>query len=302
MTLRHAMFHVAIAAMAIAHGTTAAKDVDPPLELAPTTGWQADFADESCALRRNFGDGKDEVSLEFRQFSPGVWFQVAVASPTLGMWVRSPQSYFLPDQPEDKPVEVLFNQGVTTSDGGKGLIVVSSLLTHENRATARSFEDTYVWADVDRDRREREVTGFFLARAFKRDLVLRTGAMHEPMKVMRTCLDDLLSRWGLDPEAHRSIAQKVKMNASQSLWRRLSGLLPRNAGDVAVIRGRLLIDEAGQLTGCTVLEGALPGERVDEFCQVVRKEAKFEPALDRNSQPMKSFYIVDFARVRRLSY
>ena len=156
-------------------------------------------------------------------------------------------------------------------------------------------------ADTDRDRREREVTGYYLSDAFRNDVILHTGPMHQPMDVMRTCLDDLLTRWGLDPKADRLKTREVELNAGDSLWGKLGNIIGVRR-DSGMARARLLIDEAGQLTDCHVLEGLPAGERADAFCEAVRKEAEFEPALDRSAQPMRSYYILDFAAIRRRSF
>lgn len=285
---------VAVAGMALVASPHAAAGQDTgPLELEPTSDWVADFADESCALRRAFGNGEQTVSLELKQFAPGNWMQVSVASPTLDLQVREPRFYF---QPNDKADETSLYRSVATSDGGKGVLVSASLMTERDRATDRASGDLYLWPAPDRDRREREVTGFVLAGAFRKDVLLRTGSMHAPMKVMRNCLDDLLSRWGLDPEAHGSMSRKVNLDGDQALWRRL-GRVVTAGGRNGMALARLLIDENGRLAECRMLEG--PTQRADEFCEAVREEAKFAPAADRESRPMKSYYMLEFAAVLR---
>ncbi len=56
----------------------AAKD-DKRIELAPSGAWEVDYAEDSCALRRGFGEAGKEVWLELRRLT-GDGFQITVAS------------------------------------------------------------------------------------------------------------------------------------------------------------------------------------------------------------------------------
>ena len=62
---------------------------------------------------------------------------------------------------------------------------------------------------ADQIAREQAITGFLVSKSFSRDLLLQTGAMDEPMNVMRNCMDDLVSSWGIDVVAHKSLARPV---------------------------------------------------------------------------------------------
>src|SRR3954469_12173790 len=49
-----------------------------PVRLEPTAAWVMDYDADSCALRRTFGSGPPQVTLEMRQFTPGLGFQVTL--------------------------------------------------------------------------------------------------------------------------------------------------------------------------------------------------------------------------------
>jgi hypothetical protein len=53
----------------------------PP--LAPNVPWTLEADDDSCALRRIFGEGDQRGYLEFRRFGPGPYLQTVIASTSM---------------------------------------------------------------------------------------------------------------------------------------------------------------------------------------------------------------------------
>jgi len=51
-------------------------------QMAPASPWSIDYAQDSCALRRSFAAGSNQMFLELRQFGPSASFEVTVASST----------------------------------------------------------------------------------------------------------------------------------------------------------------------------------------------------------------------------
>lgn len=48
--------------------------------LIPSSAWNLDMAEDSCALSRNFGDDASSVMLQMRQYAPGAPFVTTVVS------------------------------------------------------------------------------------------------------------------------------------------------------------------------------------------------------------------------------
>ena len=48
--------------------------------LEPSSNWELDYAPDSCALRRTFGEGDRQTQLEMRRFSPSTTLQTTVAT------------------------------------------------------------------------------------------------------------------------------------------------------------------------------------------------------------------------------
>ena len=160
------------------------------------------------------------------------------------------------------------------------------------------------WTDQERDLRERSITGLLVLDIFERDFQLQTGEMHAPMEAMRTCLDELLTHWGLDTKAQRTLSRQVAP-VKQSEWsRRVVANYPIDmlrAGRSADIHIRLMVGADGTPTACMPYDST-PGN--DSFersaCAWSMQFARFEPALDANGTPVASYYTTTiFYRVSR---
>lgn len=269
-----------------------------PLQLRPASAWTADFAPESCALRRSFSDGTTTVVFELSQAAPGSDVEVAVASATLAARNRAPRTQFLPG---DSPREALFYRPFTTDDGLEGFAVDESMVPEEQRPRRPEADSGFIWPEAARDERERSITGYSVARSFDRDLILQTGPLHEPMKVMRACLDDLMAQWGLDPVAHRTLSRKATVDFDAG-W--VGGIVRRqaillNPGFPASLRARLLVDESGRVTACRLLSLPSDTDAARGFCEAMQERARLTPALDAAGQPIKSFFIWQIVINRR---
>jgi hypothetical protein len=287
MTLRRGAWAAlgALAAAAVGGSPEVAAAQAAPLELAPAAAWTADFAAESCALRRRFGDGTHTVVFEISQVAPDDGLEIKVASATLEYRDRPPRTQFLPG---GTPDEAAFYRPFATVDGLEGFARYDTM-----RPSDYADGDSPAWAEGDRDARERAITGYSVARAFDQDLVIQTGPMHEPMKVMRACLDDLASQWGLDPAAQRTLSRRAEVDFDAG-WVTRIVQLQRQLVDVrspASVRARLLVDETGKVTDCQLLNLSPNSDDAHEFCGEMERRARLTPALDSGGQPVRSFYI-----------
>lgn len=75
---RAASAAAAMAMIAAPHAASSA--ASEPRVFTPTSPWNLDYADESCALTRAFADSEAEILLEMRQYSPADDFEVTVAT------------------------------------------------------------------------------------------------------------------------------------------------------------------------------------------------------------------------------
>lgn len=271
---------IGVALAAALCGVPAGARADEPIIMKPVSGWVMDYADDACALRRTFGSEDRPVWLELRQFAPSFEFLVTVATGSFKMVMRAPRSRFLPDGPErtqDLAAYGAYGEGVE----------------------AVMFPDDVFgglpgpWVDTQRDERERSITGLQIESTFKEDFILQTGELHRPMTAMRTCLDDLLRSWKIDPEVSRTLsrpATPVDINRWAAPIRRLfpTGLYYVSGTPSVVFR--LLIDDVGNVESCKVQRPVVHQDYEDEICGIILKRAKFSPALDAAGQPVRSLY------------
>ena len=282
---------VGLVALALAGLPSAGVGADDaaPAALKPVSAWIVDYADDSCALRRTFGSAEQPVWLELRQFSPGDEFLVTVASSTFKSRKRVPKAQFLPDGPirQDKLTAYgIYGKGV------EGVAFPDTLRPAPGRGTPQSLEN---WQAGEQEARERSITGLSLEDAFDTDFVLQTGELYRPMNAMRACLDDLLASWGVDPAINRTLSRKAQP-LDQSRWARpIQSRFPTGLfriGGSSTVGFRLLIDEAGKVTGCRVQRPVVDESYEKEICGIFEKQAKFSPALDASGNPVKTVYLM----------
>ncbi len=265
--------------------------------LPPTSAWNADYAEDSCALRRTFGNGDQNAYLELRQFAPDTETQVIVSSDQQRLRTRRLGLTFVPDSEAILPTNVM---QVEVGEFGKGFISTIVLLPAELRepVAASQYQQSLgyrgQWSDEERDAREAEITGLAVTHGFRRDFTLQTGPMHQPMEVMRHCLDELLNHWGIDVEAHRSLLRPVQPVEMERWSRRVTERYPRHlakTGEQAVVRIRLNVSATGSPTDCAVQIPMSDTDFNELACSLLLEHARFEPAIDGNGDPIASYWL-----------
>lgn len=264
----------------------AARAPTPPVTFKPTDRWNIDYSDDSCALRRNFSDGKRRISLEMRQFSPGITFYLTLASAEIRMDSGIPKAGFAPGVEMRKiefPLYLRFTPEVT------GMQWPDRLLTDQELQDAA--KGAY-WDPVIRDRREALVTGLNLGGRLP-DIFLATGEMHGPMQAMRTCLDELMTHWGIDATAQHTLSRLVTPVEMENWVRKIQETYPSAMLDKhksGSVRVRLIVNEAGKPTSCHLQMKSQDAAFEKTACDKMMKVARFSPALDTNGKPLASYY------------
>ena len=265
--------------------------------LKPSSPWNVDYSDDSCALKRTFGEGGDAVLLEFRQFAPGDDFSVTVASKGSGFQKRQPKVRFV-SEPKPRTIEVPVY--VKTDSGLSGVSWSDTLfpvdhVNEERDAKARGYTLLPPRSDAEYKAREGAVTGLEVASSFEPSIFLATGAMHQPMQAMRKCLDALLTHWGVDTAAHRTLSrlawptgQAMRSRQNKSVYP-LMKLLPFESGPMRV---RVMVGADGKPTGCHIEVPQAPKSE-QSACQRIMKVSSFEPALDATGKPIASYWVTE---------
>ena len=121
---------------------------------------------------------------------------------------------------------------------------------------------------------------------------LKTGPMGEAFKVLNQCTLDLLSQWGLDPAQHATSQRGPRMINQSALVRKIIADYPKDAlsmGEQGIMRMRLIVSAEGTVESCTIIKATNTATLESPACKVMER-ARFEPALDAQGQPFRSFY------------
>jgi hypothetical protein len=275
---------LAIAATAL---PAAAKD---SWVLAPSAPWTIDYADDSCALRRMFGTGSDQVFLELRRFGPGVGTYAIVSSNRFRARKPPRFRYRFGEQGDWRDV---YGLGVS-GDGFSGVIFSSSLVPLPAMQDAAERETYLRVTDLTGVERERAaaVDTFYLDGAFGRDLQLQTGSLAAPMRALNECVDELVTHWNIDIEAHKTLTRPpapIDLAAAARMIDYPPKMLRQNMPGLVHIR--LAIDEKGRITECHIQMPLSDPVFEETSCADIQHAFEFEPALDKDGNPIASYWL-----------
>ncbi len=273
---------VALTSLAVHHDNLHAKE---PVVLTPSSNWHIDFAAEKCRMVRTFGEGDNRHAIIFEQHSPNASFGLTVAGPSFD-YFKSRKSTALRFNSRQKAWQGKPFKG-DLGDLGSAM-VYSSVYP----ATGLAFEEAKDDLSNQIDVKAGEEIEFVGLRQSGREVQLHTGPLAEAFGVMNQCTQGLLTDWGLDAEKHLSAKQLPQWQNAESVTKRIQRTYPTRAvaaGEQAIVRLRVLIDENGNVTDC-VINGVTATDRLQSpACQQMQK-AEFRPALDSERKPFKSYY------------
>ena len=280
-------FVLAAGSISIAAPATA----DDTLVLEPSSYWSVDFGDEKCRLARAFGEGEDRHLLFIEQGGPKSSFGFMAIGPAFERFRR-------PDR-----IEVQFGDFEPMTDHmpmlgnteGVGASLIYSNMSFRVRPETEG--------DAEEERRKAPLPRLDVETANqidsisvsygKRKVVFNTGDLGEAVTVMNECALNFVEAWGLDRAAHETMSRLPRWTNEQSVGRRIASNYPSEAlrnGESGILRLRVIVEPDGTVSKC-VLNKATIAESLDPpACREMRR-AEFEPALDKDGNPMRSFYI-----------
>ena len=260
--------------------------VQPTPDLPPTSAWTADFAADNCSLTRTFGDASGSVTLRLRQFAPADYIEITLVSSTFELDPDRP-SYAVAD---GEPVRIGLFQTFRFDSGLQGVVFHAAL----GAASASTGERSPYAAD---DPDVGAVDHLAVQNVFDRGFTLRTGSLRGPMSALATCLDDLMTSWGLDAAAHHALTSSVAERVRDRPWPGQVTVPEIGRWPSDFVEFRLLVDETGGVTDCRVLNGRPEDEGLGrQICAKMPRTWRFEPARDASGTPIKSFYLPRYVR------
>lgn len=274
-----------ISAIAVA---TPASARSAEIVLEPSTLWNVDYGDEKCRLARLFGEGEDKTILFMEQWGPDERFGFSVAGPAFNRFrSRSKTEIKFFDQ------RVAFETEPFTGDVegfGRAVIHANFSLGNGNEFSREIGEVQYGLPQI-----ETEIAKQAKYVAFKqgnRTVKLETGPLHEAFTVLNQCSHQRLVDWGLDLDKHLTIKQMPLWRNEKKIAGQIASIYPTRAlreGESAIFRMRVLVNEDGSISDCKIYESTITEALQSPACDKM-KGAEFDPALDAEGRPVKSFY------------
>jgi hypothetical protein len=272
----------------------AAAAAPAPLILKPSSTWHVDYADERCRLARQFGDSKQTVLLFMDRFGPGEYFRLTLAGQLMKTSLEKGDAdiQFGPSEQKQQIAFLYGNLGenpalVFASSTRIAAPTAAETLAKKNR---EKTEDVVI-EPISEDR-QKAVRYLTVGKPLRKSVTLETGSMRAPLAALDTCIDNLLTSWGVDVEKHKTLSKQAEPLQSPYKWV-VSSDYPTNmlsAGQPALVNFRLNIGPDGVPTECHIQATTRPKEFDDAVCKSVMRRARFSPALDAKGQPMPSYY------------
>jgi TonB family protein len=122
-------------------------------------------------------------------------------------------------------------------------------------------------------------------------LHLPIPAQSSALAALRTCVDDGMARWGVDPVAAASLRERPSIMNPESVIQPMDypdEALRRNESGAVVMR--LDVSEIGRVSGCTVVATSGSAVLDSATCQLLTRRARYKPATatDGNAAPAKT--------------
>ena len=293
------MFRLVLSSLAIMSAACgpAARAAEPVVS-APSSKWILDYGETRCRLLRTFGEGDRQVTFYLERFGPGDRFGMLVAGKPFesieqgdrvavrfGPVESSQHPSFFPGKFGEAGAALVFGSLQITAPESEGL---------KGRAL-RKFQDGLP-LDFEEPEvstlQEQAVSWVSIGHGKNLDIQLQTGSMGEPFAALRTCVDNLVKSWGVDPVQDKTLSRRVVPTESPAKWitsEDYPGMALRR-GMQALMQFRLSVDAQGRPTACKIQQSTSAEEFDRAVCGSLMKRAKFQPALNADGQAVPSYY------------
>jgi hypothetical protein len=248
--------------------------------LQPVTPWQVDWSETSCTLSRGFGVKDAPDIIRFEQFGQGLELQMFIASGAFRLFQQS-----------DRPTIVY-----AVSDAGPEFeqkLSRALLGTLPNKTPTLFIPQSRLFADAPTKPGAMDVPiAQIRVKNRARLTVINTGPLDKPFEAMRSCMDDLIKTWGLDPEKLRQLSRWPVPQSAPEKWLRPSDYPSRElqGGKQALVAFRLMVDQTGKPTDCLIQRSYSDKVFAKITCEKMLARAKFDPALDSQGNPVPAYF------------
>ncbi len=265
-----------------------------PVVLAPLGDWEmAEPSPDACMVVRFFGTQDAVHVLRLEQNWPGSGAELWAAGPSFQNFTSYEKITFrLSDGGKARS-----DRALTAMLPGFGKTIITTLSNTalaQSRGTAQpnAAEPAAGLELLDAEAATKvEFIGF--KRGSDAEVQLASGGLEAAFTMLNTCALGLLEQWGLDPAKHLAATRPVRLlNESAIVGRmkksyREAGLATGEGGRIKV---RLIIDEAGKVEECGMIEAAVSAGLNSPACKIMA-DARFDPPLDADGRAFRTFFV-----------
>jgi hypothetical protein len=276
-------------ASAFAQGPARAEEL---VELAPSSQWSMEWAENKCRLVRFFGPEDNRHLLVIEQFWPAETVSLAMAGPAFAK------------ADVDAPTGLRYSEGQEPFDGQLSKGTIDSYGTALFYTTIGLAPPPVPAPDASApvtkfpalDTAQAATTAFVGLTQKGKEVRFRTGSLAPAFRMLNQCSQDLVKFWGIDIERHLTATRMPVFVNEKRMSADIMDYIPfhKLGGERGIMRLRVLVSEAGAVEDCALLEAPNVAFLEPPICKWIKK-AKFEPALDAQGQPMRSYYATTIA-------
>lgn len=257
---------------------TPARAQNPPPSTAASR-WQIDYGEYRCRLSRRFGEAAP-VDLAIR-IDPGLeTADLIVVNPA---WPRSPA---LPSR-----VRVVLSPSGSSYDAAARSAPVPSAQHRFMRVS-----------EIDREFLERlSGSNRLVIEGDGRELLsLDLPQAAQATRALRTCQDDLVRGWGIDTVFAASVRRRpVPIGQTASSMGSVDPITGPEASQSSFLVIRYTVGITGRITNCEVVRETGHTGHGPAVCSRARQDARFEPAIGADNQPVPYQLVQTVALIRR---
>ena len=261
-----------------------------PVSLTPSSQWIVDFSEQKCTIARQFGAGDDLAILKISTFLPDWGYDLTLIGrhARLSNWRGGPSGgsigiEFSPGGPQAEAF-------LRTAETDRFPALVATGVFEEPTGSPESRH--YLTGEPDR---YANIERIDFTSGMRDRLTLVTGEMRRVFALMDECKWKQVKHWGLDVDAnrHRTSGPTIKPGVLEDIADQLQAKYPAaalRARRIAQISLRLIVDQQGSVSNCTVISGTEAKEFADVPCKPFLSQPHiFEPAHGADGRPIASW-------------
>jgi hypothetical protein len=272
-----------------------------PVRLQPSSPWDVDYAENSCRLIRNFGEGANLTKLAFESTSPGSIDMLVIGRP-LASTMDEVQAQILPNGGKG-----LSGRVDRTVDGQPAILWSTIKLypeaTIERLDQRSSYQGQHrvrppavslaqqAQEDAEHQAFADAATELAVETRPHHTVILETGSLGAAVKAFDQCDQDSLKDWGVDLQVEKNIVRPVWAE-NPDAWFSTNDYPRKMAwnGKESEVSVRLLVDATGRVTKCTSVSHFNEPDFNRITCDLITRRARFEPAELADGTKVSSYY------------